>query len=64
MKNVVTREFKNAEEKGLTIYYNDSSCEYEIETPNNEIISFYDEWEGDHSTGEVVEEINNFIEEF
>jgi hypothetical protein len=40
MRNDITRDFNGAEEKGLVVYYNDETSEFEIETPA-EIVSIY-----------------------
>jgi hypothetical protein len=33
MRNDITRDFGGAEEKGLAVYYNDETSEFEIEAP-------------------------------
>lgn len=63
MKNDITRDFNGAEEKGLTIYYNDNWGEFEVETPT-EVISFYDEANEDGSDGTAEAEVQKFIDEF
>lgn len=65
MRNDITRDFSGAEEKGLAVYYNDGTSEFEIETPT-EIISIYDKQNeaGDGSDGTAAAEVRKFISEF
>lgn len=65
MRNDITRDFTGAEEKGLTVYYNDTSADFEIETPA-EIVSIHDEQNeaGDESDGTAAAEVHKFIDEF
>lgn len=65
MRNDITRDFTGAEEKGLAVYYNDETGEFEIETPE-EIISIYDKQNeaGDGSDGTAAAEVQKFIDEF
>ena len=65
MRENITRDFNGAEEKGLSVYYNATSGDFEIETPT-EVISFYDEQNdtGDGSNGEAVKKVQRFVDEF
>ena len=65
MKENITRDFNGAEEKGLTVYYDENSAYFEIETPT-EVISFYDEENEarDGSNGEAAIKVQKFIDEF
>lgn len=65
MKNDITRDFTGAEGKGLTVYYNDTSADFEIETPA-EIVSIHDEQNEavDGSDGTAAAEVQKFINEF
>ncbi len=65
MRNDITRDFTGAEGKGLTVYYNETSADFEIETPA-EIVSIHDEQNeaGDGSDGTAAEEVQKFIDEF
>lgn len=65
MKNDITRDFVGAEEKGLTVYYNDTSADFEIET-SSEVVSIHDEQNeaGDGSDGTAAAEVQKFIDEF
>lgn len=65
MKENITRDFNGAEEKGLTVYYNETSADFEIETPA-EIVSIHDEQNeaGDGSDGTAAAEVQKFIDEF
>lgn len=65
MRNDITRDFNGAEEKGLAVYYNDGTSEFEIETPT-EVVSIYDKQNeaGDGSDGTAAAEVQKFICEF
>ena len=65
MRNDITRDFSGAEEKGLTVYYNDTSADFEIET-SSEVVSIHDEQNeaGDGSDGTAAAEVQKFIDEF
>ena len=65
MRNDITRDFTGAEEKGLMVYYNETSADFEIETPT-EVIPFYDEENeaGDGSNGKAAKKVQKFIDEF
>lgn len=65
MRNDITRDFTGAEEKGLTVYYNETSADFEIETPT-EVASIHDEQNeaGDGSNGTAAAEVQKFIDEF
>ena len=65
MRNDITRDFTGAEEKGLNVYYNETSADFEIETPT-EIVSIHDEQNeaGDGSDGEAVKKVQRFVDEF
>lgn len=65
MRNDISRDFSGAEEKGLAVYYNDGTNEFEIVTPT-EIISIYDKQNeaGDGSDGTAAAEVQKFIFEF
>lgn len=65
MRENITRDFIGAGEKGLTVYYNEASADFEIETPT-EFVSIHDEQNeaGDGSNGEAAAEVQKFIDEF
>lgn len=65
MKNDITRDFTGAEEKGLTVYYNETSADIEIKTPT-EVVSIHDEQNeaGDGSDRTAAAEVQKFIDEF
>lgn len=66
MKENITRDFNGATEKGIEIYYNDSLGQFEIETPEGEGFSIYDEMneEGDGSNGLAAEKVREFIKNY
>lgn len=65
MREEITRDFNGAEEKGLKVFYNETTGNYEVNTPN-ECLSWYDELneEGDASNGEAIKEVQKFIDEY
>lgn len=56
MKRNITNEFDLAVKKGLEVYYNDSSGDFEVQTTPDEIISFYDD-----AKGKGLRELKKFI---
>lgn len=64
MREEITRDFDGAKEKGLKVFYNETTGEYEVNTPNEECFSWYDELneDGDASNGEATKEVQKFIE--
>lgn len=66
MRNEITRDFNGAEEKGLKVFYNETTGDYEIDTPQGESFSWYDELneDGDASNGEAIKEVQKFIDEY
>ena len=65
MRVEITRDFDGAEEKGLKVFYNETTGCYEIETPN-EILDWYDELNEDRdaSNGEAIKEVQKFIKKY
>lgn len=66
MRDEITRDFNGAEEKGLKVFYNETTGDYEVNTPNEECISYYDKLneDGDASNGEAVKKVQKFIDEY
>ena len=63
----ITKEFKNAEKKGLIVYLNETTGDFEV--CNNEgdiLMSAYDELnnEGDASNNVAKEKVQEFIKEW